>query len=203
MTKILHIIANPKKDKNSYSEKLAKEFLEEYKKYNSKDKIEILNLYDENIPYLNETDLNTMMKKEEDFTKEEKQKMQLKEKFIAQLKNTDKIIITFPMWNFGIPAILKAYIDHIVIAGKTFQYGAKGPEGLLKNKKICFISASGGDYSKMPEMDMATNYLKVIFRFIGIAEQIETKISGIGIPDNFEERWNKVVEETKNKAKKF
>jgi FMN-dependent NADH-azoreductase len=203
MTKILHIIANPKKEEESYSRKLAKKFIEEYTKHHQKDEIETLNLYDVNVPYIDEVDLQaTVVKQGKNLTKEEEEKIQLKDKFIAQLKNANKIIVTFPMWNFSIPAILKAYIDHIVVAGKTFQYGSKGPEGLLRNKKICFISASGGDYSKMPEMDMATKYLKTIFGFIGIAEQIEVKISGVAVTQGFEERW-KAVKEAKEMAKKF
>lgn len=202
--KILHIIANPKKEEKSFSRKLAKEFLEEYSKHHPKDEIKTLNLYDVNVPYLKEIDLEaTEVEQGQNLTKEEERKMQLKDNFIGQLKNADKIIVTFPMWNFSIPAILKAYIDHIIVAGKTFQYGPKGPEGLLKNKKICFISASGSDYSKMPEMEMATKYLKTIFGFIGITEQIEITMGGVAITQGFEERWNKTVKEAKEKAKSF
>ena len=98
---------------------------------------------------------------------------------------------------------LKAYIDQVVVAGKIFQYTNKGPEGLLKNKKACFISASGGDYSKMPEMDMSIRYLKTIFGFMGIQDQIEMKISSVAVTENFDERWKDAVEEAKRKAKKF
>jgi len=202
--KILHIIANPKKEKESYSRRLAKEFIEEHKKKHSEDIVETLDLYKMNIPYLDMIDLQaSIYKGGENLTVEEQEKMSFKKKLIDQLMTADKIIVTAPMWNLGIPAILKGYIDHIVVANKTFRYTQKGPEGLINGKKICFIMARGGDYSNMPDLEYGVRYLKTIFGFIGITDQMEIIFDNASRPDNLEERFGKATKEAKAKAEEF
>ncbi len=204
MTKILHIIANPKKEEESYSRRLAKEFLKEYTKNHSEDVIETLNLYKTDIPYLDSLDLQaSIYKGGQNLTEEEQKKMSFKEKLIDQLMSADKIIVTTPFWNLGIPAILKGYIDHIVVAGKTFKYGAKGPEGLITGKKICFIMARGGDYGNMPDLEYGIRYLKTIFGFIGITDQIEITFDNASKTEKLEERFEEAITEVKAKTRKF
>jgi FMN-dependent NADH-azoreductase len=77
------------------------------------------------------------------------------------------------MYNFGVPSVMKAYIDQIVRPGRTFAIGPKGFEGLVKDKKALFITASGGAYgagSPSASMGLLDPYLRTIFRFIGITE---------------------------------
>jgi len=90
----------------------------------------------------------------------------------------DQVILTTPMYNFAVPAALKAWVDHVVRARKTFHYTAAGrPEGLLagKNKKMLAIVASGGNYiegSGMTALDHEVPYLRFIFAFIDISEAL-------------------------------
>jgi FMN-dependent NADH-azoreductase len=106
----------------------------------------------------------------------------------------DAIVIGAPMYNFTLPTQLKAWIDRIVIAGKTFQYGPNGAEGLAKGKRVIVALARGGFYnegSPAAALEHLETYLRGVFNFIGIEpefvvaeglnispEQRETAISG-------------------------
>lgn len=89
---------------------------------------------------------------------------------IEELRQADHIVLTTPMYNFGIPASLKAWIDLICRAGVTFQYTADDPIGLLNNKQIDIIITTGGVPLQSP-VDFVSGHLKQVFEFIGI-EQI-------------------------------
>ena len=83
----------------------------------------------------------------------------------------DTIVIGAPMYNFTLPTQLKAWIDRIVIAGKTFQYGANGPEGLVKGKRVIIALARGGFYnegSPAASLEYLERYLRSVFNFIGL-----------------------------------
>jgi FMN-dependent NADH-azoreductase len=83
----------------------------------------------------------------------------------------DTIVIGAPMYNFTLPTQLKSWIDRIVIAGKTFQYGANGPEGLAKGKRVIIALARGGFYnegSPAAALEHLETYLRGVFNFIGI-----------------------------------
>ena len=83
----------------------------------------------------------------------------------------DTVVIGAPMYNFTLPTQLKAWIDRIVIAGRTFQYGANGPEGLAKGKRVIIALARGGFYnegSPASSLEHLETYLRGVFNFIGI-----------------------------------
>jgi len=83
----------------------------------------------------------------------------------------DTIVIGAPMYNFTLPTQLKAWIDRIVIAGRTFQYGANGPEGLVKGKRVIIALARGGFYndgSPAASLEYLERYLRSVFNFIGV-----------------------------------
>ena len=101
----------------------------------------------------------------------------LSEKLIDELKNADTLVIGAPMYNFGIPASLKQWIDAICRAGVSFKYTEQGPVGLLGVKRAFIITASGGTPIG-GEMDFASRYLEHICRFIGIDEVYHIDASG-------------------------
>lgn len=93
----------------------------------------------------------------------------LSDELIAELEAADTIVIGVPVYNFGIPAALKAWVDLIARARRTFRYTETGPEGLLKGKKAYLVVASGGvpigsDY------DYASRYLLQLLAFVGITD---------------------------------
>ena len=87
----------------------------------------------------------------------------------AELKAADVIVIGVPIYNFGVPAALKAWIDLVARARVTFQYTENGPEGLLKGKTAVLLVASGGT-TVGSDIDFATGYVKHILGFLGITD---------------------------------
>lgn len=107
----------------------------------------------------------------------------LSEQLIKELFASDVIVLEAPMYNFNIPSVLKAWIDQIVRSGKTFQYGAAGPEGLVKGKKAIIVLGRGGVYTEGPAkaMDHQEPYLRTILGFIGITDVQSVYIEGTGM----------------------
>ena len=101
----------------------------------------------------------------------------LSEQLIDELRNADTLVIGAPMYNFGIPASLKQWIDAICRAGVSFKYTEQGPVGLLGVKRAFIITASGGTPIGS-DMDFASRYLEHICRFIGIDEVYHIDASG-------------------------
>ena len=88
---------------------------------------------------------------------------------IAEIKAADVVVLGVPMYNFGVPAQLKNWIDAISRAQVTFRYTAKGPEGLLKGKKVYVALTRGGKYRNTPA-DTQVPYLKTVFAFLGMTD---------------------------------
>jgi FMN-dependent NADH-azoreductase len=101
------------------------------------------------------------------------------EEFLA----ADTIVIGAPMYNFTVPTQLKAWIDRIVVAGKTFRYTANGPEGLASGKRVIVALARGGIYdagSPAAGLEFLESYLRGIFNFIGVQPEF-VAADGLGI----------------------
>jgi len=104
---------------------------------------------------------------------------------IDELVQADHLVIGAPVYNFSIPASLKAWIDQIMRAGRTFSYSAQGPEGLLRGKSAIIISASSGDPTQADAAGQAfsTSYLATALGFIGITDVEVVRAWGRG-PDD-------------------
>jgi len=97
------------------------------------------------------------------------QSAEVLEEFLA----ADTVVIGAPMYNFTLPTQLKAWIDRILVAGKTFRYGAGGVEGLARGKRVIVVVSRGGFYgpgTPTEAMEHLETYLKGVFAFIGITE---------------------------------
>lgn len=99
---------------------------------------------------------------------------------VEELKAADVVVVGSPMYNFSVPSTLKAWIDHVSIAGQTFSYTAEGPRGLL-NGKVYLVLSSGGIYSQgsFAPNDHLSTYLEAIFRFLGIEDIEVIRAEGI------------------------
>jgi len=106
---------------------------------------------------------------------------QLDAELIAELKEADVIVIGAPLYNFTIPTGLKAWIDRIAVAGKTFRYSEKGPEGLVTGKKAVIVATSGGSYADSPVDTMHVGYLKQVLNFIGVTDVEVVRAAGLAI----------------------
>lgn len=96
----------------------------------------------------------------------------------------DVVVVGAPMYNFAIPTQLKAWIDRLAVAGKTFRYTEKGPEGLAGGKKVIIASSRGGFYGPQTPiafLDHQESYLRSIFGFFGIADVTFIRAEGIAL----------------------
>jgi FMN-dependent NADH-azoreductase len=107
---------------------------------------------------------------------------------LAEFLASDMIVVGAPMYNFGIASSLKAWLDHILVAGKTFRYTPEGPVGLAGGKRVVIASARGGVYAAgapMAALDFQEPYLRTVFRFIGIDDVTVVRAEGVAIsPDH-------------------
>ncbi|PHV09671.1 FMN-dependent NADH-azoreductase [Chitinimonas sp. BJB300] len=94
----------------------------------------------------------------------------LSDNVLNEFLAADAIIIGAPMYNFSIPSQLKAWIDRVTVAGKTFRYGANGPEGLAGGKKVVIVSTAGGMHAGQPTAAAHDDYLKFVLGFVGITD---------------------------------
>jgi FMN-dependent NADH-azoreductase len=102
--------------------------------------------------------------------------------YLEELLAADIIVIGAPMYNFSIPSQLKAWIDRVVVAGKTFRYGANGAEGLLKNKKVFVASSRGNVYaagSPAAAFEHHESYLLGVLSFIGLTDVSIVRAEGL------------------------
>jgi FMN-dependent NADH-azoreductase len=102
---------------------------------------------------------------------------------VDELLAADVVIVAIAMHNFSLPSPLKAWIDHIVRAGRTFTYSSAGVEGLAKGKQLIAVLASGGVYSSGPRKayDFVEPYLRTICGFIGIKNFDIVRVEGIAV----------------------
>ena len=106
------------------------------------------------------------------FTDHDAPELALSRTLIAEVVASDILVIEAPMYNFSIPSVLKAWIDHVVRAGITVKYGAAGVEGQLKGKKAVLVLGRGGIYTEGPmkAMDYQETYLRAVLGFVGITD---------------------------------
>ena len=98
-----------------------------------------------------------------------RERLALSDELIAELQWADRIVLTTPMYNFSVPATLKAWIDQVCRAGITFRYTSEGPVGLLSGKRVDIVITTGGVPLGSP-VDFLSGYLRQVFTFIGIDE---------------------------------
>ena len=97
---------------------------------------------------------------------------------LAQFLAADVLVIGAPMYNFSVPSTLKAWIDRVAVAGKTFRYTENGPEGLAGAKKIIIASGRGGLHAGAPS-DFQEPYLRQVFGFLGVTDIEFVRAEGV------------------------
>ena len=103
------------------------------------------------------------------------------EQTLGQFLAADVVVIGAPMYNFTIPSQLKAWIDRIAVAGKTFRYGPKGAEGLVGGKQMIVAVARGSIYPEHAPGEFGESYLKHLFGFLGIRDLSFVRAEGLAI----------------------
>jgi FMN-dependent NADH-azoreductase len=119
------------------------------------------------IPHLDETALTGFATPAAQRSPEQASAVALSDALIAELQAADVVVIGVPMYNFGIPSPLKAWIDRVARAGITFKYTENGPVGLVQGKQVYVLAARGGVYAGT-DLDVQTRYLQTVLGFIGM-----------------------------------
>jgi FMN-dependent NADH-azoreductase len=100
---------------------------------------------------------------------------------LDEFLSADVIVLGAPLYNFSLPSQLKAWIDRIAVAGKTFRYGASGPEGLAGGKKVIVAISRGGVYAPGHPGEFGESYLRFLFGFLGITDVTFVRAEGLSI----------------------
>lgn len=169
MPTLLTVLASPRGD-YSISRARTSSFVEEWKKNHDRGAVITRDLYQTNLPFVDLPWIAGAYTPAEQHSPEMQAALEVSNELIGELKQADDIVIGTPMYNFSIPAILKAWIDHVVRINETFTASY---EGLLKGKKVTIILASGGVYapgSQMESYNSESAYLKQILGFIGLTD---------------------------------
>lgn len=211
MSKVLYITANPKSKETSYSLSVGDNFIKAYKETNPDDEIINVDVYNMEIPLIDEVVFSAWGKFGqglgfEALTSEEQRKVAVMNSILEQFLSADKYVFVTPLWNFSVPPMMKAYIDNICIAGKTFKYTENGPVGLLNGKKAVHIQARGGVYSAGPAADfeMGDRYINAILTFIGINDRESIIVEGANAaPDKAAEIKEKAITKAEEVARRF
>ena len=113
----------------------------------------------------------------------QKHEAALGETSIEEFLAADAIVIGAPMYNFSVPSQLKAWIDRIAVAGKTFRYTESGPVGLAGGKKGIIVSTAGGIHAGQPTGVAHENYLQLVLNFLGITDIEVVRAEGLAYGD--------------------
>lgn len=199
MKNILVIESSPRNDL-SISKKLTQEVLMKLKTIYTDVEISIEDIALNPPPHLTLSQIDAFFTQENQRSGDQKSVIKISDRYIEQLKKTDIIIISFPVWNFCIPSSLKAWIDQIVRVGQTFQYVEGFPKGLLQDKSVYLVLARGGVYKDSIHIedkdyfDFSILYLKNILRYIGLDKVIPIVAEGLAIPHQHESALKKAIE---------
>ena len=162
------------------STRLADEFVAGWRAGNPSAHVVVRNLAEDTVPHLDAERFGAFLAKPGERSVEQEAVVDYSDALIDELKRADVIVLGLPMYNFGVPSTLKAYIDHIARAGETFKYTDKGPVGLLTGKKAYVFATRGGLYAGTP-LDTQTAYVRDMLRFLGIDDVEFVYAEGLAI----------------------
>lgn len=180
---ILNIISSPR-GAASFSIRLGNGLVEKLQTAHPGSTVVTRDLATHPFPHLEEAKLQSFFTPAENRTPEQHAAARHSDEAIAEVMNADFIVIDAPLYNFGIPSTLKAWIDHIARANITFRYTESGPVGLVKGKKVYLAVSSGGVYSEGPQAayDFVVPYMKAVLGFLGMADVAVVRVEGTSIP---------------------
>ena len=172
MPTLLHINSSPLYGR-SVSRQLTEAFVSQWKSSHPKGTVVDRDLYATPIPPVTAEWVGAAYTPEEARTPQQKELLALSDTLVAELEQADEYVFGVPMHNFGVPSVLKLWIDQIARVGKTFSYADGTPKGLLTGKKATFVIATGGIYdaqTRMASFNFVEPYLRSVFGFLGVTD---------------------------------
>ena len=184
--KLLHIDSSPLGG-NSVSRQLSQRISDQWRAANPGTVVEHLDLAADAPSHLSMESLGFRLGLDaEALTEGQRRENAVSERLVSQFLAADVVVIGAPMYNFSVPTQLKAWIDRIAQAGRTFTYTDKGPKGLAGGKTVIVASSRGGVYSTNPALaglDHQESYLKTVFGFFGITDIQFVRAEGMAMGD--------------------
>ncbi|MBB6577714.1 FMN-dependent NADH-azoreductase [Comamonas odontotermitis] len=168
---------------NSVSRQLTAETVKAWVAIHPNTEVEYLDLAVNTPPHLSEDALG-FRTGQQATTEAQRAQNAISEQLVSQFLAADVVVVGAPFYNFTIPSQLKAWIDRVLQAGRTFRYTANGPEGLAGDKKVIVVESRGGQYSATEAgraMEHQETYLQTIFGFIGITDVQFVRAEGLGM----------------------
>lgn len=178
--KLLHIDSSPLAA-NSVSRQLTARAVAEWQAAHPGTTVEHLDLAVEAPSHLNLESLGFRMPAGATATEAQQRENAVSERLVSQFLAADVVVVGAPMFNFTVPSQLKAWIDRIAQAGRTFRYTENGPQGLAGGKTLVIVSTRGGAYGDAHVMDHQESYLKAVFGFLGITDIRIVRAEGIAM----------------------
>jgi FMN-dependent NADH-azoreductase len=172
MPTLLHIDSSPLYGR-SVSRELTAAFVNQWKASHPDGRVIDRDLNSTTMPPVNADWIGAVYTPEPARTPQQTKLLSLSDSLLDELAQADEYVIGVPMHNFGVPSVLKLWIDQIARVGRTFSYSEKGPKGLLVGKKATFIIATGGIYdaqTQMASFNFVEPYLRSVFGFLGVTD---------------------------------
>lgn len=185
MANVLHINSSVRNN-GSLSRQLSGEFIAKWRAAQPGDRIVERDLAAAPVPHLDEAMMGAFFTPAGQRSPQAAELVKVSDTLVDELLAADVIVLAAPMYNFSVSSTLKAWIDHIARAGRTFQYTANGPVGLATGKKVYIFTASGGVYSAGPAAgyDHLSTYLRAVLGFIGITDITFIQAEGVALGDD-------------------
>jgi FMN-dependent NADH-azoreductase len=162
---------------------LADQFVASWKKANAGGTVTTRDLGADGLPHLGGATAGAFFTPADKRDDAQKAAVALSDELVTEIQAADVIVIGAPMYNFGIPSVLKAYFDHVARAGMTFSYTESGPVGLLTGKKVMVFATRGGVYVGTPD-DLHTAYLRQFLSFLGLTDVSFVYAEGLALGED-------------------
>jgi len=183
MATLLHIDSSPAYGR-SVSRELSGAFVSEWKASHPDGRVIDRDLNATVIPPITAEWVSAVYTPEAARSPQQKELLTLSDSLLAELEQADEYVIGVPMHNFGVPSVLKLWIDQIARVGRTFSYAGGRPKGLITGKKATFIVATGGIYdaqTAMASFNFVEPYLRSVFGFLGVTDATFLTAGGTGV----------------------
>jgi len=151
------------------SSQLSADFVADWQQRNPAGRVVNRDLAEPALPHFDGEYLKALSTPADQRSAEQAQRVALADALIDELKSAQVLVIGLPMYNFGIPSQLKAWIDYVSRAGSTFHYTKNGPEGLAGDRLTVLFATRGGSYRDTPA-DSQTPYMQTVLNFLGITD---------------------------------
>lgn len=174
--RFLHIIADPMPVEQAVEKRLARAFFEAVRERDPGASVTTVDLYEDAPPYFDDRHYRYLwysLGNEYEPTDEEREAGAYLRRHAEYFRNADVLVLTAPMWNFSVPAIMKAWIDQVIAPNETYRFGPRGPEPMHEVKKVILFATSGSAYPLGDPRDCLRTLVEATFAFVGI-DDVET-----------------------------